>query len=204
MRKEFVEKLKKLNPEKLKKLRREKQRRYRQKKKTKTEKAEDQKITHEMQSGNLNYGLEADNSFMTFEEFKKIFPSANKTEYVQAKIKAESERAREVHNLPDHKLELLKNVPVLRATKETCIRYRKMRLGLIPFDALEIDNHNTCDLCNIWYAKNKRKLPARWTGFKLWHGEEKERTVTNKESEKIMNEEMSKLYGEDYNPDWTK
>jgi len=195
MNKDFVEKLRKLNPSKLKRLRREKQQRYRQKRQTEENQRENQTITEKMRMGELNYGLEADNSFMSWEEFKKNFPTANKSEYVDAKIKHDRDKAHEVHKLPNSKIELLKNVPVLRATKETCIRIRKMHLGLIPFDALEIDNHNTCDLCNFWYAKNKRKLPQRWTGFNLWHGEEQPKP-SDTQNQKVLEEEIKKLYPE--------
>jgi len=207
MRKEFTEKLKKLNPEKLRKLLRDRQKRYRQRKKKEKAKQRDKKITQEMRSGNLNYGLKADNSFMSFEEYKKSFPNATKGEYVRAKIKHDQDKAKAQPVIRDTKTEILGNVPVLRATAKTCIRVRKMHLGLIPFDALEVDSHNTCDLCHIWYAKNKRRLPLRkWTSFDLFHGHENQprHGVPNEESKKLIHEEMKKLYGENYREEWTE
>lgn len=183
----------------------------RAKDRVKRKKEKDAEIEKQIKQGDLNAGL--NDGFMSWEEYQKFYADmgykVNKKMYFEDRHRHNAEQESKRHSPETTGLRaILGNVPYNAEYPAKCENVRLMLLGLRPKETWVIDSHNTCDFCNEWIRRNKRHFSVNWSdgAVDLFHGHENQprHGVPNKESEKIMSEEMKKMYGDNYNEEWTE
>jgi len=114
--------------------------------------------------------------FMSWEEYKALWEGITghtpkfKEGYLKDKDKFMERQRRDRQQLePTDTNSIIMNVPVDRYRREACLKNRRMWLGLIPRDAIDIQNHCSCRWCRVWKKYNKSHLMLGGIqGVDLW------------------------------------
>jgi len=103
--------------------------------------------------------------FMSWEEYKELWEKISghtpkfKEGYLKTKEEfMERQRKDRTELEPSDLNTIVTNVPFDRVRREACIKNRRMWLGLIPKDAIDIQNHCSCRWCKVWKKYNKSHL----------------------------------------------
>jgi hypothetical protein len=117
----------------------------------------------------------ANESFMSYKEFKNYFPGKSFFDYISEKQAFLEQRKRNIEKGTGRLGELNPKFP------ELCLKFRRMYIGEIEKNIVFQSGHLVnCPLCERWYKKNKRS--NLYEGIDLWETEQpnNEQSVINR------------------------
>lgn len=147
----------------------------RQKEQFLRKKQKDLEARKQVRIGNINYNPDAKlEPYMTWQEYKELWmeTTGHTPRFKEGYLKAKEQWLEDQRKYRVQKSEvedIVMNIPLNPNRKEGCIRNRRMWLGLIQKDAIDIQNHCSCRWCKVWKRYNKAHLLLGGiTGVDLW------------------------------------
>jgi len=145
------------------------------------QKFEELKVTKEIESGNLNYGLTP--KYMSWDDYKKIWKNKKVTfkDYLEDK-----KRYGEATEVIDR--EVPSDLAQIPSPTPECSQWRRMCLGLEVKDRLFFGlHHQNCRACKEFYGQYRIKHEIRMEGVDLWGtGEPRPETPEERENRRLQ------------------